>query len=123
MKRLVRLPGSPARSSADVDAELAFHLDGRIEELMARGMTRDDAEREAMRRFGDPATVRAEMERIDTDTRRRTAFRDMNALLLTESEAAKRFGGGKSSGMQRDSVSADKSAAGAPSATKAPTAP
>ncbi|MBK6486601.1 MAG: ABC transporter permease [Gemmatimonadetes bacterium] len=90
MKRLVRLPGSPARSSADVDAELAFHLDGRIEELMARGMTRDDAEREAMRRFGDPATVRAEMERIDTDTRRRTAFRERVMELARDARFALR---------------------------------
>jgi predicted lipid-binding transport protein (Tim44 family) len=44
-------------------------------------------------------------------------------LTVGDADAAgKRLGGGKSSGMQRDSVSADKSAAGAPGAVKAPTA-
>ncbi|HRF06082.1 TIM44-like domain-containing protein [Accumulibacter sp.] len=44
-------------------------------------------------------------------------------LTVGDADAAgKRLGGGKSSGMQRDSVSADKSAAGAPGAAKAPTA-
>lgn len=76
MKRLVRLPDSAARSNADVDAELEFHLAGRIEELMARGMTRDAAEQEALRRFGNRALVRDEMRRIDAVSRRRKSFRE-----------------------------------------------
>ena len=40
MKRLFRLPFSRARLSRDVDAELSFHLQGRIEELIAQGMSR-----------------------------------------------------------------------------------
>ena len=76
MKRLVTLPDSAARTDADVDAELEFHLAGRIEELMARGMTRDAAEQEALRRFGDRARVRDEVRRIDATLRRRKTLRE-----------------------------------------------
>ncbi|MGQ0639651.1 MAG: ADOP family duplicated permease [Gemmatimonadaceae bacterium] len=71
MKRLFRLPFSRARVQRDVDTELAFHILGRIEELMARGMSRQDAEREAQRRFGDPAAVAHEVARIDVETHKR----------------------------------------------------
>jgi predicted permease len=36
----------------EIDDELAFHLESRIEQLMAGGLTREDAVREARRRFG-----------------------------------------------------------------------
>jgi hypothetical protein len=39
--------------AADVDDELRTHLELRIEALMAAGLSRDDARREAIRRFGD----------------------------------------------------------------------
>lgn len=38
---------------ADVEEELNTHLEMRVEELVATGMKRDDARREAMRQFGD----------------------------------------------------------------------
>ena len=41
-----------ALTAADVDAELQFHLEMRVEQLIAAGWTRDAAEREARRRFG-----------------------------------------------------------------------
>ena len=73
MKRLFRLPPSRDRVRADVDAELAFHLEGRIEELMAAGMSRADAEREALRRFGDREQVRSQVEHIDEAVRTQRA--------------------------------------------------
>ncbi len=76
MKRLFRLPFSRDRVRRDVDTELSFHLEGRIEELVARGMARDDAEREAKRRFGDRAHVEAEVEQIDVSTHQRRALRE-----------------------------------------------
>ena len=66
-----RLPFTRARARADADAEVAFHLAGRIDELMARGLSRADAEREALDRFGDPARVEAEVEQIDVAAHRR----------------------------------------------------
>ena len=38
---------------ADVDEELRLHLEMRIDDLAAQGMTREDARREAVRQFGD----------------------------------------------------------------------
>jgi predicted permease len=44
---------------ADVDDEFRFHLETKIEDLCARGMTREDAQREAARQFGPLAAPRA----------------------------------------------------------------
>src|SRR5437868_410063 len=46
------------RIRAELDTELQFHLDMRTEELIATGMNRDDARREAQREFGDLAYTR-----------------------------------------------------------------
>ena len=40
------------RTEADVDDELRFHIEERVERLVARGWARADAEDEARRRFG-----------------------------------------------------------------------
>ncbi|AHG93723.1 permease (plasmid) [Gemmatirosa kalamazoonensis] len=74
MKRAFRLPASRRRLDAELDAELAFHLEGRVEDLMAReGLSRAAAESEARRRFGDLDVYRRETSAIDhhTHTRRR----------------------------------------------------
>jgi putative ABC transport system permease protein len=76
MKKLFRLPFSRDRVRRDVDAELNFHLEGRIEELVAGGMSRAEAEAEARRRFGDRAHVEAEVEQIDFSTHKRRAARE-----------------------------------------------
>ena len=49
----------------DVDEELRFHLEMRVAEFVARGMSPVEARRLATERFGDVATVRAECERIE----------------------------------------------------------
>ncbi len=43
--KLLRLPSSRRRLRGDIDRELRFHIEGRIEELIAGGMTREQAER------------------------------------------------------------------------------
>ena len=47
LRRVFRLPFSRRRIGAAVDDELRFHIEGRIEEFIAGGMTRDQAEAEA----------------------------------------------------------------------------
>ena len=42
----------PDWTAADVDAELQFHIEMRVEQLIAAGWSRDEAEAEARRRFG-----------------------------------------------------------------------
>ena len=48
--------------SRDLDDELRFHVEARTEDLVRRGLTRRDAEREARRRLGNPLLLR-EMSR------------------------------------------------------------
>jgi len=53
IRRAFRLDAGQSRSrESELDDEIRFHLDQRIEELVAHGWTRDDAEREALARFG-----------------------------------------------------------------------
>ena len=42
----------------DVDDELGFHFELRVEDYLSRGLTRDEAERAARERLGDLASVR-----------------------------------------------------------------
>jgi predicted permease len=66
VRRVFRLPATKDRLRAELDDELRFHLEGRIDDLMERdGLSRDDAEREATRRFGDVRAYRAETRSID----------------------------------------------------------
>lgn len=95
LRRVFRLPATRRRLDDEVDEELHFHLEGRVEELMARnaGMTRTQAEAEARRRFGDYANYRREARNIDhatyhhrermhaTDTLVREARRAVRTLL------------------------------------------
>jgi putative ABC transport system permease protein len=90
MKRLFRLPFSRDRMRRDVDAELSFHLEGRIDELVARGMTRADAEIEAARRFGNRELVEAEVEQIDLATNKRRNMRERFDAVVRDARYAVR---------------------------------
>ncbi len=61
--RLVR-----PRTAEDVDAELALHVDMRIRDYMAMGMSEDDARAKTLQRIGDLAAARRAC--IDITTRR-----------------------------------------------------
>jgi putative ABC transport system permease protein len=52
-RRAFRLAVRRPRIEADVDDEVAFHLEMRVAELVARGLTPEAAQAEACRRFGD----------------------------------------------------------------------
>ena len=49
----------------DVDAEVEFHLDARVMDLIASGMLSDEARRQALHEFGDVDDVRRYMRGID----------------------------------------------------------
>jgi putative ABC transport system permease protein len=70
IRRFFRLPSSSRTVEFEVDDELRFHLDTRVEELMRRGTPLDEARVQAAREFGDIGTARAELAAID---RRRAA--------------------------------------------------
>ncbi|MFL5581916.1 MAG: ADOP family duplicated permease [Gemmatimonadaceae bacterium] len=69
-RRVFRLPLA-RQVRTDVDAELRFHLEERVEELMDQGMSRPEAEAVAAERFGDVTRVREELVSIDRAGARR----------------------------------------------------
>jgi len=68
-RRVFQLPWRSRRQiGADVDEELRFHIDMRIEELRALGLTNDAARTEALRQFGDLEEARRYIAGIDHAT-------------------------------------------------------
>ena len=82
--RLFRLPVSRRRLRSDIDRELQFHIEGRIEELVAAGRSRADAERDVLERFGDLLTIRDECEEIDAMTHRRRELKEWRSALARD---------------------------------------
>ena len=64
------------RPQAEVDDELAFHLERRIQDYIAHGMDPAAARAAALERFGDLDSVRTECTQLLEDDRRATARRD-----------------------------------------------
>ncbi len=71
-QRNFRLPLSTDRVVREIDEEIAFHVDERTEDLVARGIPRDTAREQALREFGDLDAARAEIGNIDRRRVRRT---------------------------------------------------
>lgn len=91
LRPVFRLPFSPSRLDADIDEELRFHLEGRIEELMRReGYSREAAEAEAYRRFGDYARYRRAARDIDHLTHRRRHRMEFGTSIVRELRLAAR---------------------------------
>ncbi|MBP7551041.1 MAG: FtsX-like permease family protein [Gemmatimonadaceae bacterium] len=64
-KRTFALPPSPARVAAEVDEELRFHMEERRAELIAAGLSTEQADAEMRRRFGDAEAYRRQTAAID----------------------------------------------------------
>jgi predicted permease len=60
----------------DVDDEVSFHFQMRVDQFVSAGMSRADAERLARERFGNVGDVRTELVGIGTRVRRRRDWRD-----------------------------------------------
>jgi predicted permease len=79
VKRELRLPWrTKRRVASDVDAELAFHLARRTEQLIAAGLSPEEARREAEERFGNLEFTRRYCR--DEDVRREREFRHTTML-------------------------------------------
>src|SRR5438105_10825443 len=79
----LRIPGA---RRALVEAELLDHLDSRIAAELAAGETAGDAERNALAALGDPAELRASLERIEPAFEldpRRTTLRGLAAAVAS----------------------------------------
>jgi len=73
MRRAFRIPfaRTPRRQLAgEVDEEMAFHIDSRVEKLVAQGWNPDDARREALRQFGSMESVRRDCVELDIQRER-----------------------------------------------------
>jgi predicted permease len=78
MRRVFRFPFNRGRLTRDVDDEIAFHLETRIDRLVESGLTPTDARREALRQFGNVATIRLGM--LELSTQREAAARRASLL-------------------------------------------
>ncbi|MDQ3996517.1 MAG: ABC transporter permease [Gemmatimonadota bacterium] len=85
LRRYRRFFGADPRR--DVDDELAFHVAMRVEEFMRAGMTRDEAQEAAMKRFGSLSSVREECHELG----RRSAARQRRAIWLAALRQDVRF--------------------------------
>jgi putative ABC transport system permease protein len=74
--RWLQLPSRGRRIADDVSAEVRFHLEMRADELRARGMSPEDARREAARRFGDIHGAEAYCRMMDSRMARAERRRD-----------------------------------------------
>ena len=88
--KLFRLPTAKHRLRGEIERELRFHIEGRIDDLVAQGYTRGQAEREVRERFGDVTTVRDECEEIDTMTHRKREFGEWRSALARDARYAVR---------------------------------
>lgn len=73
MRRVFRIPFSRFRLVREVDDEILFHLQSRIDALVAGGMSPTDARASALTQFGDVRGVRGDMLVLDRE--RETAAR------------------------------------------------
>jgi len=71
-----------ADAAADVDDELEFHLNMRIERNIAFGMSPEDARRDALLRFGDLQRVRRDLVEHDHHQHRRTQRKELMSAFL-----------------------------------------
>jgi putative ABC transport system permease protein len=91
LARAFRFPFSRRRMQADINAELAFHLETRVEEIMAeRGVSREEAAAEAAFRFGDVASYRSQLRTIDRATHHRERFTELLEMIRRETRQSLR---------------------------------
>ena len=60
-KRAFKRPQEPETIPRDVDEEVRFHIENRVERLIAGGMNEGEARRVALRKFGNVEEVKAAM--------------------------------------------------------------
>lgn len=91
IRRVFRLPATSKRLSDELDTEFQFHLEGRIDDLMEREhLPRDEAEREARRRFGDYGDYRRQAREIDNVMLQRRRCMELTDTIVREARHATR---------------------------------
>ena len=90
LKRLIHGVRVWEHPEENLDQEVNFHLETRIEQLMAEGRTAEAAREEALERFGDPELVVERCRRIDERRQRRKLVRDLFSNFLQDVQYALR---------------------------------
>lgn len=67
LRRFFRVSDTGGAVTRDAELEVRFHLEMKVQELMQRGMSADQARAEALRRFGDVRATRERIEQIDRE--------------------------------------------------------
>ena len=78
VRRILRIPGSArAQAAADVEREIAFHMEMRTDELLGQGTQEAEARAIAAREFGDGTRMRSRLKRESARTYRRKRLGDL----------------------------------------------
>lgn len=73
-RRLLRISEGESGREEELDDEVRFHLERRVDALVTEGWSREDAEAEARRRFGNVDAVKRGMRKMRKRTERRTTL-------------------------------------------------
>ncbi len=87
-RRALYLPPSKRRIDSALRDEFRFHVEERVEQFMAAGMSRADAEAEVRRRFGDAEAWHHMAKQIDEETMRQTRRFELFDTLRRETARA-----------------------------------
>ena len=79
-RRILSL-GKRARLAHEIDAELREHMAMCVDDNMAQGMSREDAERDARRRFGSPTATRERVSAEDAMLGLESLWQDVRSAL------------------------------------------
>jgi putative ABC transport system permease protein len=90
IRRLLRQPPAVRAVEREIDDELRFHLQTRIDALMSRGMTRQAADAQARREFGDLRAAHDEIAAIDRGRIARERRADWREALMQDIRFATR---------------------------------
>jgi putative ABC transport system permease protein len=84
VRRALRLPSTRARLLRELDDEIRFHVEHRVERLRAGGMSAEDAYIEALRRFGDMDDLREYCQSIEVTNMRRMELRERVGTIVQD---------------------------------------
>jgi putative ABC transport system permease protein len=84
IRRLLRISRDARAVERDVDAELEFHVSTRVDILMVRGLSRDAADEQARREFGDLRAAREEIAALDRGRVNRSRRADWREALAQD---------------------------------------
>ena len=89
---LFRFPWrSGAQRAAELEAEMRFHLDMKVEELVRKGLPVEEARRLALAQFGDIPEAKQTIGRLDRQAEARIRLGDLGAEFLQDVRYAVRY--------------------------------